>query len=362
MNLEHYQSSQRGISMKRIVICADGTWNKPDQKDRGKRKPSNVVKIARAVLPLASNNIQQVVFYDQGIGTHWGAADKYLGGGTGLGLSNNIIDCYRFIAHNYQPGDELYLWGFSRGAFTVRSLAALIALLGIIPKNNVYFLPEGYDIYRIKNKADRLTKAEEYRNRNNCLKADIKFLGVWDTVGALGVPLGFINQFLVKKYQFHDMSLPQCVKNAYQALAIDEKRKAFSPTLWDGALQEDQTMEQRWFIGVHTNIGGGYAKDGLANIPLAWMKNKAEEVGLELDNEYISHFKPYHGDELRDSFSWTYKILQLNKPHLRHICFTEHGNETVDDTAIKRFNNGVLGSQEPSDYVPENLKEWLTKN
>ena len=343
--------------MRRLIVCADGTWNKPDQKDRGKRKPSNVVKIARAIHPVAKDGVTQVVFYEEGIGTHWGVADKYVGGGTGLGLSKNVLDCYRFLAQNYAEGDEVYLWGFSRGAYTVRSLAAFIDLIGIMPKSNVFYLPEGFKIYKIKDAIARKQEAEKFIEKNNCSPITINFLGVWDTVGALGVPLGFINKLLIKNYQFHNMSLPLCVTNAFHALAIDEHRKAFKPSLWDSTSSDNQIMEQRWFVGAHTNIGGGYDNDGLANIPLHWMKDKAKSIGLEFDEDYLKYFKPWKGDELRDSFSTMYKILQLTKPYNRKIGMTAHGNEQVDESALERLND----TEQDPPYNSKSLKDWVAR-
>ncbi len=335
--------------MRRVIVCADGTWNKPDQKDRGKRKPTNVVKLARAIYPVDSRGISQLTSYDLGVGTHnwW---DKFVGGAFGRGLSEKIVEAYQFIVGNYAAGDELFLFGFSRGAYTVRSLSGLIDLIGLLPKDEVFYMREAYDLYRSAADPDVITK---FRADHRCRPVTIRFLGVWDTVGALGIPIGIFEGFN-SRYQFHDVELAGCVQNAYQALAIDERRKPFVPTLWDSALNPDQTMRQLWFAGVHTNIGGGYEKDGLANIALHWIINKAKALGLEVDERFLAHYKPWHMDELRNSRKGKYR---LQRPYVRAIGETEYGNEAVHGSAIERMNASPPPPQ--GAYTPENLKVFL---
>jgi len=325
--------------VKRLIICSDGTWNKPDQKDRGERHPSNVTKIARAIKPETPQNIAQVVYYQIGIGTGFGL-DKYLGGGTGLGLSNNIIQCYQFLSHNYVPGDEIYLFGFSRGAYTVRSLAGLISKVGLLPKDEIFFMREAYSLYRNRNE-----NADDFKNKHKSQDAKIRFIGVWDTVGALGIPVGFLKGITNKKYQFHDVKLSSNIEHGYHALAVDEKRKAFEPTLWDPEANLGERVEQRWFIGSHTNVGGGFEKDGLANIPLHWLKGKAFKLGLEFDDNFLGYYRPYELDEIRES--WTGKIPLIGRV-LRKIHFTKNGNEIIDISVNKRIETNP-------EYKPKNI-------
>lgn len=350
---------------KRIIVCADGTWNEPDQTDqRGVRKPSNVVKMVRAVLPEASDGTNQIVFYDMGVGTDEGLTSKIFGGALGKGLTKNIEDCYLFIVHNYNPGDDLFLFGFSRGAYTVRSLAGLIGRCGLLTKADAYYVPDAFDHYRLKipdqgneEKIRRFRTGEHSEFRGAPTReVDIRFLGVWDTVGALGIPKIF-GQKDREKYTFHDVKLGRIVKNAYHALAIDEMRKPFIPTLWEAQNYPGQIMEQVWFAGVHTNIGGGYDNDGLANCAFQWMLEKAELSGLEVDKNYTKNYRSFHKDEIRDSMTFAYRLL--GKYH-RPIGKQPNGNESVHETAIKRLKTTNPPKPEyGGPYKPQNLIEYL---
>lgn len=340
--------------MKRLIICSDGTWNKPDQLDREVRKPSNVVKIARAILP-QTDNIFQIVYYDEGVGSSNWVADKLLGGFSGVGITKNICDGYRFLSHNYTQGDEIFLFGFSRGAYTVRSLAGFLNLVGLLPKKNIFFLEEAFNYYRQPNVIQRVYSnrqrgtvdmtLDEFREENEITTPKIKFVGVWDTVGSLGIPVGFFQRKFGKKHQFHDTTLGKNIENAYQALAIDEKRKPFAPTLWELEPNSGQTLDQQWFAGVHTNIGGGYDNDGLANCALHWIKENAEKHGLRFNDKFLAFYKPYSLDEMRNSFKFPFSILGKNH---RKINNSVSSNEKIHPTALDRLNN-------LSSYKPENL-------
>lgn len=333
--------------MKRIVVCADGTWNNPDQQDRGKRKPTNVVKTARGLMPRANDGVAQIVFYHDGVGTSWGL-DKIAGGGFGIGLSANIVDAYQFLVLNYEPGDEIFLFGFSRGAYTVRSLAGLLDRIGILPKDNAFYIPDGYQLYRETRSDDEINV---FRTHHECREGSLKFIGVWDTVGALGIPVGLFKSFN-KKYQFHEVGLSKNIENAYQALAIDERRRPFQPSLWTLPAGSPQTLEQLWFPGVHSNIGGGYSKDGLANAALHWIKEKAASHGLEFDEKFLGHYRPWHKHELRDSMTLAYRLLI---PKWRVIGEKENGNESVHHSAWQRLDS-------VADYKPKNLLDYLHKH
>ncbi len=172
---------------KRLVVCCDGTWNEPDQKVHGKpadeTEPTNVLKVVRGLALVGADHRPQVVYYGAGVGTQ-GALDKYVGGGLGSGLSANIQLAYRFIANNYREGDELFLFGFSRGAYTVRSLAGFVEAVGLLKKENLRLLPEAYAFYRLPAEkraasmvAQRLQEAGELAGR----RIPIHFIGVWDT-------------------------------------------------------------------------------------------------------------------------------------------------------------------------------------
>lgn len=320
----------------------DGTWNKPAQYDRGKRKPTNVVKIARGIEPICDLGIHQVVYYSEGVGTQWGL-DRILGGGFGFGLSHNILKAYRFIVHNYLEGDEIYLFGFSRGAYTVRSLAGLLNKVGLLSKGHAFYMPEAYRLYRSTPTQEQLMK---FRMKHRCKDAQIKFIGVWDTVGALGIPIGF-SQFN-RRYQFHDVSLTSNIEHAYQALAIDERRGVFKPAIWQLPMGSKQTLQQKWFVGSHSNVGGGYSKDGLANISLHWIKEMAAQYGLQFNESFLSYYQAYHLDEYRDSMNWLFKITETT----RLINSKHNTNESLHESVIARMHDMPA-------YRPENTRSLI---
>lgn len=341
--------------MKRLVICADGTWNIRDQLDKesGNRHPTNVTKVARGVLAGSAGGAHQVVYYHDGVGTSSGL-DKYTGGAFGDGIEDNVRDLYRFILYNYQPGDELFLFGFSRGAFTVRTLCGFMRKVGLVEKDDDYYIPEIYDCYA-QNKAlgsPEWTKA--FHNVTGTRPPPpVKFIGVWDTVGALGAP-GFLGQVFNKgKYEYHDIELNPDIENAYQALAIDEQRKPFAPSVWKRPAGWTGTLEQAWFAGVHSNVGGGYNLDGLANEALHWIVEKAERHGLEFDNRYLAHYLPCFNSVLRDSMSTMYKAMgKHSRPIGGHIA----DGETVHQSAVDRVNHAE------SRYSPANLGAYRAGN
>lgn len=306
---------------RNLIISTDGTWNTPDQSDRGRIVPSNVVKTCRAAAGATQAGIAQLVYYDTGVGTG-GKWDKIKGGMFGVGLSNNIKQAYGAIGREFQPEDKLFLFGFSRGAYTARSLSGLIGLCGVPDpgKGSIDEIVENaFDIYRLNPKKKR--EERERRARQHCaefshqlngrLLNEIWFLGVWDTVGALGVPLKPLNFIARKKHKFHDTALGAHIKNAYHTVAIDERRRPFLPTLWlEKNVNSGQNVEQVWFPGVHTNIGGGYVDAGLSDRTFLWMCLKARNCGLGFDAAFLKRrVDPnYHG-ELRNSMNLGYWAL-----------------------------------------------------
>jgi uncharacterized protein (DUF2235 family) len=259
---------------KTIVVCCDGTWNKADQTD-----PTNVEKFFRAVPELGG---RQVVRYVDGVGTGPGAFDKYVGGIFGLGLSARVLAAYKHVAENYEDGDRIFLVGFSRGAYTARSTAGMIRNVGVLKpgfRDDKHYR-RAMSLYRNRTNNSKKPggrKAIEFRRRHS-YSPRIEFLGVWDTVGRLGIPIGGFRlfHFISRRWLFHDTTLSSTVAAAYQALAIDERRRPFKPSLWtlsETAKKPDaeQVVEQVWFSGVHSNVGGGYADSGLSDITLNWM-------------------------------------------------------------------------------------------
>lgn len=334
---------------KRWIICADGTWNKPEQIDQGIPSPTNVTKLAAAVLPCDSNGIPQTVFYHSGVGERGNAWDHLFGGALGAGLSKNIIDLYLCLVLNYSPGDEIFMFGFSRGAYTVRSLAGLIRNSGLLKDNHVIKYQYAYQLYRDRTQdthpAEQLSL--DFRKNFSWPDFNIKFIGVWDTVGALGIPFHGLQ---LKQFQFHDVQLSSYVDYAYHALAIDEKRKAFIPTLWTQQPDspKSQVLEQVWFPGAHCNVGGGYGDCGLSDCAYDWMWRKAETCGLALDANQRP--TPNPTGVLRDSAAWYFRLFGIK---IRTL-----GAQLP--TSNERLSQVVKNRQELlADYQPDNILNFL---
>jgi uncharacterized protein (DUF2235 family) len=269
--------------MKRLVVCCDGTWNSADQQRDGVACPTNVVRLAYRVAKRAGP-VSQIVYYGQGVGTG-NALDRLSGGALGEGLEDNIHDAYRFLVGNYEPGDELFLFGFSRGAFTARSIVGMIRKCGILGRGAVHRYHAARELYRNAEGPDEAGPTA-FRASHSVTGAEpipVRFIGVWDTVGALGIPLRGLRGLTRGKYQFHDTELSATVQHACHALAVDEHRAPFEPTLWSYVPKPGQTVEQVWFAGAHSDVGGGYAPPCASDIPLAWMLDRARAAGLELD-------------------------------------------------------------------------------
>jgi hypothetical protein len=314
--------------MKRLVVCCDGTWNKPGQTDNGVVTETNVLKISQLVCT-AAGDVLQLTHYHPGVGNSRNFLRHLLGGIDGEGLDHNIIEAYRFLVLNYQPGDEIYLFGFSRGAYTARSLAGFIVNCGILKKEHAGRICEAFSLYRERgdDSAPHSQRANDFRAKYSHPPA-IHFIGVWDTVGALGIPIQPFMWIDRDKYKFHDTELSSCVRFAYHALATDEHRKIFNATLWqlskngEKARKENknsQTIEQVWFPGSHGNVGGGYVDTGLSDNTLEWMIEKAERAGLVF-NRLFTNIKPdIINGVLRNSKSFGWSLLQGFLPFYRKI-------------------------------------------
>jgi uncharacterized protein (DUF2235 family) len=339
--------------MKRLVICADGTWNLRDQTDKasGRRRPTNVTKVARAILPRGLDGTDQVVYYHDGVGTD-GGVDKLTGGAFGRGIEDNVRNIYRFLAYNYVPGDEIYLFGFSRGAFTVRTVCGFLNQVGLLQKDDDYFVPEIYGCYESKHPRGSPQWNHAFRKvKDHQPPPPIRMLGVWDTVGALGAPGALGQMFNGKKYQYHEISLNPHIQHAYHALALDEQREAFAPSLWSLPPAWAGEVEQAWFPGVHSNVGGGYALDGLANEALHWMVGKAEALGLAFNRDYLAYFKPCFNSTLNNAKTGMYRAMGT---HVRLIGTQRAAGECVHQSVLDRH------AHEPSRYAPANLEAYLS--
>jgi len=260
---------------RRIAFCADGTWD-------GASNKTNVYRISKAIVGIPG---EQYSYYDDGVGADGTPLEKLLGGALGAGLFEKIKDGYSKIASVYEEGDEVFLFGFSRGAYTARSLAGMIAVCGLPTKNpDTNLVNAAFQAYRNKDRrAAFLATLGDYELAN----ARITMVGVWDTVGSLGIPaiFGSVSPLL---YGFLDTNLHPDVLNAYHALAIDERREEFPATLWTPPAAAGQTLEQVYFCGVHCDVGGGYADDAgtgtsLSDITLSWMMDRARALGLVFD-------------------------------------------------------------------------------
>lgn len=304
--------------MTKIAVFFDGTWNRADQHaTNGLRCPTNVVKLFEAMLSDDGRDNPQIAHYIRGIGTR--KLERMRGGGFGYGISDNIKEGYRFLVSNYRPGDDIYIFGFSRGAYAARSLAGLIRNVGILRRENLYLVNEAYTRYKDKSAAWHPDGQEAlaFRQQNSWVGETIRFLGVFDTVGALGAPFGIMLRWIVDKIfccTFHDTQLSSIIRSAYHALAIDERRLPFLPTLMEpNKTHNASNFEEKWFPGVHSNVGGGYPNTGLSDLALAWMADKAIHHGLRLDLQKISNprFQPNVLESPNNSQTMTYRILTI---------------------------------------------------
>jgi uncharacterized protein (DUF2235 family) len=336
--------------MKRIVICADGTWNRPE-RDLSKDFPTNVLKLARAVKPVATGKVSQQVFYDWGIGSYH---DQVVAGSTGKGLHKNIQDDYRYIVQNYSPGDELFFFGFSRGSYTIRCLCGLINNCGILKRPDAALIQRAFDHYK-KPGADHAPSGKAsiaFRNLYSHPSRQIKFVGVWDTVGAMGIPISFLG-LLNDKDEFYDTKIGKNVSIARHALAIDEHRSDFEPTVW--IPQQDMDIQQVWFSGAHSNIGGSYKpdKDGslLSDIPLAWMLKEASKAGLALESHLKQGLQANPLATLHNSRRSFYRVKKKFYRPLDH----NKGDILIHQSVKQRWE----GNEK---YRPLNLQAYLEKH
>ncbi|MCJ1960215.1 DUF2235 domain-containing protein [Novosphingobium mangrovi (ex Hu et al. 2023)] len=347
---------------KSLIVCCDGTWNSADQKG----EPTNVTKMARAILPRTATGRAQVIYYDEGVGSG-NVLDRVVGGAFGTGLGTNVQQAYRFLCQNYDVGDSLFLFGFSRGAYTVRSLAGLVGLVGLVRKGDLDKLPEIWAYYRKddRNRAKAPLDMALFEGRH----PDIEMVGVWDTVGALGVPTNFLGPLGRRRHAFHDVKLGGKVRHAYHALAIDERRRKFVPAIWDtkGGIPPGQEVEQVWFAGAHSNVGGGYPDKVLSDIALLWMCDKAKPF-LELDEDYLAR-KVERVEQgaarglLVDSARHAFWKLQGQKER----ALGSDATETIHPSVLARLNlsrdskASLKPPFAPFPYLPRNLLRFLEK-
>ncbi|MCL1124046.1 DUF2235 domain-containing protein [Shewanella surugensis] len=324
---------------KNIVIFSDGTGQAGHTL-----YSSNVFKSFTFIDQYSKN---QITHYSQGIGGHWW---RLTGSLLGLGITNNMLDCYRFIVEHYHWGDNIYLFGFSRGAATVRSLSRFMLFFGLLPSIKPTLISAALKIYQIRDPLLRQHQADRFINQHGAEACDIHFIGVWDTVAALGLPNRFLDHLLSNiptfRHQFHDFKISANVKHAYHALAIDETRGIFSPLLWRQKAHPAQTLKQVWFSGVHSDVGGGYEHDGLSNIPLFWMLEQAQRHGLILAPN-ISIKQNIH-DTMHNEISWGWGAWLQNKTRFWNKNISN--KPTIHASVLER-NLNTMNQRHP-EYQP----------
>ena len=350
---------------KRLVLCCDGTWNTKGQVRDGRPCPTNVTKVALGVADRDADGVEQRVHYQEGLGAK--PAERLPGGVFAAGLSRNVREVYRQVVENYDPGDELFFFGFSRGAYTARSTVGLIRNCGVLRREHAGRLREAYALYRSREIRPSHPESELFR-REYSHPARVRFIGVWDTVGSVGIPsAGLARTRIVNRlWGFHDTRLSRTVDAAYQALAIDEQRRSFEPAVWRPAPDaQDQEVEQVWFSGVHCDVGGGYPDSGLADIALLWMVDRARGSGLAFRDdafarpsrggprEYDGRTYPVEPDPYGPQHRSRRGVFRLQRPYDRPIGVDHAATESVADSAVTRHACARL------DYRPRALVGYL---
>jgi uncharacterized protein (DUF2235 family) len=378
---------------KRLAVFFDGTWN----------IPANNTNVWRQSLMLADkggDGVPQMKFYDEGVGTRW--FDRVTGGAFGYGLSENVRLGYRWLMEHYNPGDEIFVFGFSRGAFTARSLTGVISRCGLLKPDAPMSFMQLYaryqkgdtvrPIYQLKydqgqgkndfDFEEQIMLDYTYYHRNL-----IKMVGVWDTVGSLGVPFGNIPGISRRTMRFHDTHLSKIVQNSYQALALDEQRQPYWAVLWTNFVpakpaptnveyNDERMIEQRWFSGAHCNLGGGYQNDLMPQRPLAWIQQKARDCGLAFRSQAVVtngdlEMKPC--DSYAQFLDGLWPVLTLGKRYERWVMADPvkkeahwKGTQKIDTGWVETVNERIDLSvfqrcRLYPRYRPPNLMEWAKR-
>ena len=367
------------MANKSLIVLCDGTW-----QDLNQPFPTNVVRLLEAITPQTTEGNDQIVYYDEGIGTQQVSIEpslidnmiKIAGGGLGLGIDHRILKCYRFLCLNYRPGDKIYLFGFSRGAYTVRSLAGLIYNCGLLKSEHVRMIPQAYSIYRRPNSdkesapsgSKSVAFREKYAIADICDgRPNIEFMGLWDTVKALGIPdipvLRQITRNANKKYEFHDHRLSPIINRAFHAVSIEEERSTFSLIPVDHMSKiTSGHFQQAWFPGRHGGVGGGEkAAAPLSDCALEWMFKKLDESGsgLHFNKDRIQtpiSPNPHHNIGKRKISLIDFITNLLGKqcraiPMHTDLTMESRESEVISVTTLQRLQ-GVKG------WLPPNLKDF----
>ena len=322
---------------RNVVLLFDGTWN--NRKDK-----TNVLRMRESIDSRGEHDAEQPCLYLTGVGTSW---HNWLTGGLfGRGLSENIQLGYAWLARTHRPQDRIFVLGFSRGAYSARSCVGLIRKTGLLNSPDLETIAKAYELYRDKDIAPDDPKAVAFRAAHS-REVRVRFIGVWDTVGALGIPLKRI-PFSSDYYRWHDTRLSKIVDRAYHAIAVDEQRKEYEAAVWtERQAAETEVVEQRWFVGAHSNVGGGYPKrppDRLAKIPLRWMQDKAEAAGLRLRSKVEIGAQDCFA-EVNDSFrEMAFGLYRLFSQRVDRT-FGSGVNEVVDASVWQRWRE--IGAYRP---------------
>lgn len=366
----------RGLTiMKNIILSTDGTGN-----SGGNNHNTNVWRLHTAV-DHQSNKNKQITSYHDGVGSQDNKWLKLVGGVFGWGLACTVKELYIFLVNTYEPDDGLYLFGFSRGAYAVRLLACMIVSYGILDKKNyssdldlehdVDRLYSAFqkDLKAIKNNHNKRMKptynAQKELEVNVYTNIRIRFMGVWDTVDAYGIPSDFwVKSILVRcfssllyiSFRDDDNSLSESIDCACHALSIDDQRRTFDPVLWCEEKETDDHLRinQVWFAGMHANVGGGYAKQGLAWNTLEWMMLEAEKAGLRFVKEDIRQFtenKNVH-DKMYDSRSGMGILYSFQPRNISKLWADDVSLDSKPKIHISVFERIALRTER---YAPHNF-------
>ena len=395
---------------KRLIVTCDGTWMDADNgiMSGQKQPPSNVSRMGWAIKETSRDGIPQVVNYQAGVGTNGGRISRVVGGATGIGLKENIREAYTYLATNWREGDEIFLLGFSRGAFTARSIGGMIGDLGLLTRKGLPNFSEIFEDYEHRDD-DRYVSSipdspfpnhgpfddkyvyELERLGMTKRRIPIKAICCWDTVGSLGIPRAPWLQAIsgrdkkLKDYQFNDTRIHPCVENAFHALALDEHRAPFSPAIWEKQADNNTTnLKQVWFPGVHSNVGGGYDDQELANITLAWMMSRLEPF-LDFRPDFLvsqlDAQRQYYKDtsqkprwwafgeiyrSLKGPYSLTGSKVRTPGAYQRVDPYNgrptgkklKNTNEYIHASVRARIGLRGPGSQDRGDYNPQALADW----
>ena len=382
----------RGAS-KRLALFFDGTWNDPPDH-------TNVRRLRLMLAEEGDDGVAQRAFYDPGVGTRW--YDRLSGGMFGAGLSENVRSGYRWLTENYDRGDEIYIFGFSRGAFTARSLAGLIARCGLLAPNSPLSFTQLFERYRRGDAARPIYKLFDFKDRRDQLDFEeralldtsyyfrnlVTMVGVWDTVGSIGLPFGNVKGISRRTLKFHNTRLSHAIEHSYHAMAIDEYRHPYWVILWteffpdsadtDAAptRPDERCVEQRWFSGAHANVGGGYRSDVLPNRPLVWLQRKAEARGLsfrssaEVSDQDLNALPT---DSYARFLCGAWRVVTLGRRYTRWVmadpvrkAASRRGSGTSTPGWVQTVNERIDASvfercQKERTYRPLGLIEWAQR-